>query len=54
MLQALVLLAAFTSVREIAGGIVGETLASVFNLCQWNNRVSSSVVWLSSRSLCNP
>ncbi|CAM9718042.1 unnamed protein product [Scytosiphon promiscuus] len=35
---ALFLLAAFTGVGDIAGSIVGETLASMFNLNQWNNK----------------
>ena len=35
------LLAPFTGVQEIAGSIVGDTLAAMFNLNQWNNRVSS-------------
>lgn len=39
--QALLLLAPFTGVQEIAGSIVGDTLAAMFNLNQWNNRVSS-------------
>ncbi|CAM9823189.1 unnamed protein product [Pylaiella littoralis] len=34
---ALFLLAAFTGVADIAGSIVGESLASMFNLNQWNN-----------------
>ena len=38
--QALLLLAPFTGVQEIAGSIVGDTLAGIFNLNQWNNRVS--------------
>lgn len=38
--QALFLLAPFTGVGDIAGSIVGETLASMFNLNQWNNVVS--------------
>lgn len=38
-MKALFLLAAFTGVKEIAKAIVGDTLASMFNLDQWNNKV---------------
>lgn len=44
--QALLLLAPFSSVKEIAGGIVGDTLANVFNLNHWNNLVSERRVAL--------
>lgn len=37
--QALFLLAPFTGVADIAGSIVGDTLASMFSLNQWDNKV---------------
>lgn len=51
--QALFLLAPFTGVGDMAESIVGGTLASMFNLNQWDNKVCVSPYLVVHEAICH-